>query len=267
MFPLSGTAFPEDADELAASIRMALEEVLTFPKDSSGVTVKAPQYPAVKQLTVDSDNARVKGNELPPKPAPKGKRSPGIEVGQLEISGHPGRYEKSNVDLSLTAKNVAFDFARDKKSKPLLVLCKAGEGQVAVKVSKADMQSLALAAASLAAKEHGVTIQELDLTLQAKGRQTVIADARVKAKKMLVSGVLHIKGRLDIDDELNATISELDCQGEGIIGTMAAGVIQPRLAAVNGKKIALVAFSFGDVSLRDLKIDVKNGLNVTAHFG
>jgi hypothetical protein len=267
MFPLAGKSFPEDADELAESIRTALEEFLTFPKGSSGVTVDAPKYPTVKQLTVDLDDARAQGDDLPPKPVPKGKREPGIKVGQLEITGHPIRYEKSKVDLSVKAKNVAFDFARDKKGKPLLVLSEAGEGQVAVKVAKADMQALAQAAATLAAKEHGVTIQEVELTLESRGPRAVAADARVKAKKMLVSGVLHIKGRLDIDEELNATISELDCQGEGIVGTMAAAVIQPKLAAVNGKKIALVAFSFGDVTLRDLKIDVKSGLNVTARFG
>jgi len=52
-----------------------------------------------------------------------------------------------------------------------------------------------------------------------------------------------------------------------MIGSMVAGFIQPKLKSYNGKKVPLMAFSLGDLALRDLKIDVKNGLHVTAGFG
>lgn len=267
MFPLAGKAFPQDARELEQSIRSALEEVLTFPKTGTPVELDAPQYPKVKRLKVDLSGAKVSAKEPPPQPKPTGKREPGIDVDQLEVQGHPIQYENSKVSLELKGKQVSFEFAKDKTGKPLLVLTDANEGHVDVNISKPDLQSLALAAASLAAKEQGVTIQDVSVDLKSEGKRAVSASVRVKAKKLMVSGVVNLAAKVVVDDELNATISDLNCTGEGMIGTMVAGFVQPKLNEYNGKKIALMAFSLGDLALRDLKIDVKSGLHVTAGFG
>jgi hypothetical protein len=48
---------------------------------------------------------------------------------------------------------------------------------------------------------------------------------------------------------------------------MAAGVVQSKLKQYERTRISLMAFSLGDVKLRDLKIDTKSGLHVTAAFG
>ena len=267
MFPLAGKSFPATADDLTTSIRDALAEVLTLPKKGTPVTVDAPKYPAVKRLLVDLDGATVSATEPPPKPKPTGKREAGIHVDKLEVTGRPIHYEASKLEFEVTAKAVDLAFAKDKSGHPLLVLTDAGEGHVDAKVGKADIQALATAAASAAAKEQGVAIQSVEVDLKSEGPRSVAADVRVKAKKMMVSGVIRITGRLDVDDELNATVSGLDCTGEGMIGSVVAGVVQPKLKPYNGQKVPLVAFSLGDVALRDLKIDVKNGLHVTARFG
>ena len=267
MFPLAGKTFPGGADELAESIRQALADVLTLPKKGEPVSVDAPKYPQVKRLVVNLDGAEVSATEPPPKPKPTGKREPGITVAQLEVTGQPVRYENSKLDFEVKAKDVSFDFAKDKQGKPLLVLSDAGEGHVDAKISKADIKSLATAVAGAAAKQQGVTVQDIDIDLKSEGKRSVAAEVRVKAKKMMVSGTVTITGKLDIDDELNATVSNLDCKGEGMIGSMAAGMLQGHLKRYNGKQVPLVAFSLGDVALRDLKIDVKNGLHVTAKFG
>jgi hypothetical protein len=267
VLPLAGKAFPINAQELEDSIRSALEKVLTFQKTAAPVKVDAPKFPIVKQLKVDLSGARVGAKEPPPRPKPSGKRQVGFEVDQLELEAHPIRYENSTVNFNLKGKQVRFEFARDQKGKPLLVLSEAAEGHVDVNVSKADLQSLALAAAKLAAKEQGVTIQDVNIDLKSEGKRSLSATARVKAKKLMVSGTLNLSARVVVDDELNATISDLKCTGEGMIGTMAAGSVQPKLKEYNGRKIALLAFLVGDLSLRDLKIDVKAGLHVTARFG
>ena len=82
-----------------------------------------------------------------------------------------------------------------------------------------------------------------------------------------MTGVIRITGRLDIDDELNATVSDLDCRGEGMVGTAAAGIVKKKIAPYDGTTVPLMAFSLGDVALRDLKIDLKKDLHVTAAFG
>ena len=267
MFPLAGKDFPETSDELARAISGALAEVFTLAKKDAAVSAEGGKFPSIRKLKINLNNASVSATEPPPKPKPTGKRQPGISVDQLEVTGKPIKYEQNKLDLELKASGVQFDFGRDKKGQPLLVLADAKEGYVQAKMSKDDIEALARAAAEVAAKTQGIRIDDLDLTLTSEGNRSLAADVRVKAKKMMVSGVIHITGRVDVDDEMNATVSKLDCDGEGMIGTMAAGLLKGKLKPYEGKTFPLMTFSLGDVSLRDLKIDVKNNVQVSAEFG
>jgi hypothetical protein len=267
VFPLSGKTFPGTADELAASIRDALAEVLTLPKKAAPVTVDAPAYPAVKRLAVNLDGAAVSAAEPPPKPEPTGKRQPGVRVDRFTLTARPIRYGAGGIDLGLDAKDVDLAFAKDKSGRPLLVLTDAGEGNVEANVSKADIQALAKEAATAAAAQQGITVQTVEVDLRSTGERSVVADVRVKAKKLMVGGVVRLSAKLDVDNELTATVSGLSCSGEGMVGTLVASVVQPKLKPYEGRKVPLVAFSLGDVTLRDLTIDTSAGLRVTARFG
>src|SRR3954470_23841158 len=125
MFPLAGKAFPATTDQLTDAIREALEDVFTLPDKSAGVSAEGGKFPDVKSVTLDLDGATVSATDAPPKPVGVGKRESGITVGKLEISGHPIRYQKAKLDLDVSAKGLAFDFDRDKKGHPLLVLTDA----------------------------------------------------------------------------------------------------------------------------------------------
>lgn len=267
MFPLSGTAFPKSADELAAALRGSLVEVFTFPDANSVVKIDGANWPVMERVVVNMSGATVRIAEPPPKPEPVGLREPGISVGQLAILGHPVRYQQSKCDLELTARNVRFDFARDAAGKALLVLTDATDGHVETRIAKSDLQSAILAGASAAAKPHGVAIQELEINLTSDGPRSLAVDLRVKAKKMILSGVVVLRGKVDIDDNLVATLSNLACTGGGAIGSMAAAMINTKLKSFEGKRVPLMAFSLGDVSLHDLKISTTPDIQVTAEFG
>jgi hypothetical protein len=266
VFPLAGKEFPHSADELVEAIQNALGQVLTLARKDT-VTAEGGTYPSIKKLQVNLNNATVSAAEPPPKPKPTGKRQPGITVGQLEVTGKPIKYEQNKLDLQLKASGVKLDFARDRDGQPLLVLSDAKEGHVQAKMSKDDLKSLARTAADMAAKPQGIKIEDLELTLTSEGPRSLAADVRVKAKKMMVSGVLRITGKVDIDDELNATVSKLDVDGEGVVGTMAAGLVKSKLKPYEGRVFPLMTFSLGDVTLRDLKIDAKKDVQVSAEFG
>ena len=267
MFPLAGKDFPKSSDELAAAIEKALSEVLTFPTKGSVVTVKGGAYPNLRQVEVDLSGAKLATNEPPPPPKPRGKRQPGITVDKLDVVGKPIRYQESEADLELNARGVSFDFAHDTAGNAMLVLKEAEDGRVQVKVDKDDLQSMLRAAASTAAKQQGVTIQDLQVNLASEGPRSIGGEVRVKAKKLMMSGTVTIKGKVDIDDDLVATLSGLSSTGEGVVGSMASGFLQGKLRQVEGKRIPLMAFSLGDVSLSDLKISLKNALQISAEFG
>jgi hypothetical protein len=268
VFPLTGKDFPSSSEELATAIADALTEVLTLPNKEKVVTVSGGAFPHIRQLRINLDGASVSVTEPPPKPKPAGKREPGIEVDQLDVSGHPIRYEQSKLDLDLHAKGVKFDFARDKNKKPLMVLADAREGRVEAKMSKADIEAVVKSITGRLAKQQGISLQDLDLKLTSETDRSVAVEVRVKAKKMIMSGVIHIKGRLDLDDELNATVSGLSASGEGVVGAMVSGIVQSKLKPYEGKKFPLMAFSLGDTTLRDLNISAQGAnLQVTASFG
>lgn len=267
MFPLAGKDFPTSADQLCTAIQNALAEVFSLAKKGSAITVRGGQWPHLKQVKVDLSGAQIKTLEPPPPPKPKGERQPGVTVGWLDITGDPIRYEKSELGLSLEAREVAFDFAHDAAGNAMLVLKDAADGNVDVKIGKDDLQSLLLAAAGAAAKQQGVTIQELQINLTSQGPRSIGADVKVKAKKLMMSGTVSIRGKADIDDELVASLSDLSCTGEGVIGGMAAAFLQAKLKQLQGRRFPLMTFSLGDVSLRDLNVSTSNGLRVTAQFG
>ena len=267
MFPLSGKDFPENADQLATGIRDALADVLKFPNKSDPVTITGDKYPAIEQVKVDLSGAQVSIKEPPPQPKPKGKRQPGITVEQLQVQADPISYEKSKANFNLNATNLKFDFAHDQRGNAMLVLTDARDGHVEVKISKNDLQSLLMSAASTAAKQQGASVQDLQVNVESSGPRSIAADVRVKAKKFVVTGTVQIKGKVDIDDKMVATLSDLSCTGDGVIGGVAAKFLQGKLQEYNGKRVPLMAFSLGDVALRDLKISTKGAIQVSAEFG
>lgn len=266
MFPLAGKTFPESSEALARSIEDALGEVFNLPKKSV-VNVTDGKYPRLKSVRINLSGASVSATEPPPKPRPSGKREDGPRVDKLEITAQPVKYEKTQLNLKVSGTGLQFDFARDKKGHPLLVLTDAEDGKVEAKISKADLETLARAAAEMAAEQQGIRIQDLDLDLRSDGPRSVALEVRIKAKKLMVSGTLIITGRLDVDDDLNATVSKLNAEGEGMVGTAAAALVQKKIKSYNGMEIPLMAFSLGDVALRDLKISVKKDVSVSAVFG
>ncbi|MDQ3441657.1 MAG: hypothetical protein M3478_15040, partial [Planctomycetota bacterium] len=137
MFPLAGKNFPTSSDELATSIEEALGDVFTLPK-KNGVTIDGAKFPALKTVKINLSGATVSAKEPPPKPRPVGKRQPGVRVAKLEVTGQPIQYEQTKLSLKVTGSGLAFDFARDKKGNPLLVLAEAEDGKVEAKISKKD---------------------------------------------------------------------------------------------------------------------------------
>ncbi|HEY7120773.1 MAG TPA: hypothetical protein VH475_29580 [Tepidisphaeraceae bacterium] len=268
MFPLAGKTFPTSNDELRAAIQDALARVVTFAPTGAGVSVEGGTFPDVASIRIDLSGATVKADQPPPpRPVPTGQRLPGITLGRLDVSGHPIFYQSGKASLDLHSEGLRLDFAQDADGNPLLVLADARDGRVEVTIARDDLRSLLLAAASAAASQQGVTIQDLDVRLDAPADRSLAVNVRVKAKKLFMSGVINVQGRADVDEGLVATLSGLSASGEGVIGGMAAGMIQGKLKPYEGRRVSLMAFSLGDVALRDLKISTTPDVRLSATFG
>ena len=267
MFFLGGTDFPTTRASLAAAVREGLRKVLTLPSAGEVVKIEGGELPTVQSVRVDLTGARAPLDHLPPEPRGVGQPQPAGTAETLEVMAHPVYLGEAAVDLALSARGVTFDYERDAAGRPLLVLKDAREGQVSLQVTRADLENLLLTAARTAAVRQGVQIQEANLNLKQLDPRTVGAEVRVKAKKMFVSAVITLRGRLAIDDALNATASDLACDGEGVLGGMACSVLRPQLDKVSNRVFPLTALSLGEIRLRDLRIDAGEAVKVSAAFG
>jgi hypothetical protein len=267
MFPLAGKEFPTTPAALATALRESLAEHLTFPAGARGVEATGNSLQSLQQVVVDLSGAKAEIKPPPPKPVITGPRTPGVSADRLHVLAHPLRVQDASAHFELEATGVKCDFARDQNGKPLLVPTTAQGGRVEVSVARSDLQAILLAGARVGAAQQGVTIQDLQIDLTPQGPRGVGIALRVKAKKMMMSGVVSIRGIAQIDDQLNAKISGLSCDGDGVVGKMAAAMLSPKLREFEGKQIALSTLSLGELALRDVQIDVSNGLRITAEIG
>jgi hypothetical protein len=264
MFPLVGPDYPKSGEELATRIQAGLGELLAFPQGKTVVVIQGGRYPQFEKVKVDLTGASIISAAPPPPPKPQGQRDPGPTAAELRIVGKPIRYQGRGINLELNATGAKFDLSHDEKGRALLVAREADGGNVAFDIAAADLQFIVKSAATEAAKQKGVSIQDLDVKLSNQGPRAVDVQVRVKAKKLVMSGTVTVKGRIEIDDALVAKVSNLACEGEGMMGNMAAGMIQGPLRAQEGRRFPLTTFSLGGLSLRDLQISTANGLSITA---
>jgi hypothetical protein len=142
---------------------------------------------------------------------------------------------------------------------------------VEASIRRADLETLLLAGAQEPARMQGVIVDRTDLALAGGGPRSILVDLRVMARKRVlfadVTAVVRINGRLDISDDLVARLSGLSCQGDGVLGSIVSGFLTPHLQQFDGYELPLMAFSLGDVRLRDLQINVTDSLHVAAAFG
>jgi hypothetical protein len=103
--------------------------------------------------------------------------------------------------------------------------------------------------------------------LRSKSSRSLAAEVRLRAKKLFLSASIRITGQLDLDEELNARISGLNCAGDGAIATMACGVLKPHLEKIDGREFPLMSLPLGKIRLRDVQLAVGDKLSVTAQFG
>ena len=96
-------------------------------------------------------------------------------------------------------------------------------------------------------------------------------NARVTVSKKVflavAKAVIRCRGRVKIDDALNAHITQLHCEGEGMVGTMVVGLLHNEIKQWEGRQIPLATFSLGSLHLHDVKIRTEAGLRVEAVFG
>ena len=264
MFPLFTNRMPASAAELQQALNATFERL--FTRVTAPASVRDESYPQLAEIRVELDRAELRSN-LPRPPATLGKTKPALEVAALTIRANEIAVGPADVNLRVRASGAQLHEMRDGEDKIILVLHRAESGEVEISASKADLENALSAVARDQAGKHGIAIDQVQLTLDSRGERGLDAEVRLRAKKMFFSTSVRIAAKLDLDDELNARLSGLSCNGEGAIGAVACGVLQPHIEKLEGRSFSLMALPLGELRLHDLRIATGDQINITAEFG
>jgi hypothetical protein len=264
MFPLSTANFPPNAADLARALNDSLRALFTVAQEP--VTIRDLSYPHLAELDLSLDGAELRGRPPGP-PSLATAPAPALTVDSFSAGGRGMSVGPAAIDFSLTATGVELHRASDQAGQIVLVLHTAAAGRVEASASKADLEALIAEVAKVEAGKQGVSVDAVQLSLRSQSPRSLGAEVRLRAKKLFLSASLRITAQLDLDEELNARLSGLDCTGDGAIAAVACGVLKPHLQKLNGREFPLMSLPIGEVRLRDVRLAVGEKLSVTAEFG
>jgi hypothetical protein len=192
---------------------------------------------------------------------------PALKIDSLKINAAALSAGPATIDFSLAARGVTLHQATDSAGNIVLLLHRADDGAISISTALSDLEALIAEVAKTEAGKHGVTIDGVVLSLRSKSSRSLTAEVRLRARKLFLSASIQITGQLDLDEQLNAKISGLDCIGDGAIAAVACGVLKPHLQKIDGRSFPLMSLPLGEVRLRDVQLAVGEKLSVTAEFG
>lgn len=257
MLPLGGQDFPKHTEELETALCDGLS---VFGAPNLTVEVRG-EWPALQRIAIDLSGAQV------PKAAPRmdGEKQGSLEAREVELIASALRYENASMDVQLRARDVQLSFVRGPQNQRMLAITGAAHGEVTIAMKKSDLELLVGLIAARAARPHGVGIAGTTLSLTAAGPRAVNFTGEILAQKMFMKTVLRLTGRLEIEENLTATLSGLHCSGAGLMGTLACNFLQPYLREFESKPL-LAALDLSGLRLADAALDAGGPLRLTARL-
>lgn len=270
MFLLPGGTRPEDRASLASALREGLRQLVRLADGPEAVLLEGGAYPRLGRLRMDLTGAEALTDARPPTPPRPDGSGSDVHVDGLEIAGRPLWVAGARVWLDLRAAEADFAFRHDRAGNMWLALVGARDGAAEVRLAEGDLETLLRAGLETAAARQGVRVEGVRWALRALGPRAVGLDLWVTALRRVVfkdvRATVHASGRVDIDDRLDATVYDARVEGDGPVGGVVANLAAPYLRRFEGRAVPLTGLPLG-VELRDVRIDVSDGLRVTATFG
>jgi len=158
-------------------------------------------------------------------------------------------------------------FGRASEGPLQLVIKSGGAGRLEMEATTSEVEQGLHRVLSELAGNHGATIKNTQLNLNAVTPRSIKFDVTCTAKVFIATATLTVGGQLEIDDQLNARLSGVAVKGEGMIASMAQSMIQPRLAEWEGRVVPLGDYVAAGLTVRDLRISTGEKIRLEATFG
>lgn len=243
---------PHDTDTLRAGLAAALVPLGL----GAGALVVEGEFPSLGAVRANITGARFHRG-LRVQTAPAGQ--PAFFARELSVTASPAYLESLPFTLAVQGADAVFSLAG-----PVLALAQCGAGTLDVAVKHPDLEAALTAVAREAAEKKGAEVKSVKVELKSNGPRSLELRAVAVAKAMFLTATLTITGRVDVSETMEVRLSGLGCTGDGMIANMAAGSLRPRLAAMEGRSLALREFV---PNLRSVALDASVGLRIHADFG
>lgn len=264
MIPLHCERFPNSKAELAAAMDETLRRFVK--KDEPVVTINSRVFPYLDEIVINFDGTALDAS-FPPPPRPVGETKSACEAALLRLSARKVSVHGAPLNLQLEARNIVFHEGRDENGGLLLLVRNVRTGHVLISATQLDLENAIAELAKREARKHGITIEQTRVAFRARGPRSLSADVRLSARKLLFRAKIDIAGQVHITDDFVAKISGLTCRGDGAIGSLVRGALDPHLRKLDGASYPLMSLPLGEVRLRDVRIAVADTVEITADFG
>ncbi len=267
LIDLKRVRFPKTREQFVDALGNGLRGLVVVPEGVAIVSTDGPKYPTLRRLRIDLSQGAFNDTGKTPKWSDDGHLDPGVHTDRLEVIAQPMIYRKASINIAMSASDVELDVRRDKSHNPSMMLTDAVDGHLQVDVGRDDLETLIKSAADDSGAKYLISVDKAKLKLQSPNDRALKAELLITARQLLVTATVRITGQIDIDKDLNARISNLKCNGEGVVGTLVCGIVGPSLEKNNGRIIPLTAFPSGNVRLHDLRVHLDDSLHITGTFG
>lgn len=262
---LLNSRVPATTPDLLVCLANLLAQAITITPQTITAT---GQYPAIDKLTIDITRATPLDHPAATWSSDPGETVSEFTVASLEITGRPFGTGVREATIEASASHCKGQFIKAADNQLALRVAGAQSGQLRISVTRENVEAAALAQAAQTARAQGVEIKSVNLTWQTQGDKTLMAQILVNAKKgFLPAANLKVKGQLQIDDSLTATISNLSVDGEGMVGSIGAGLIRPKLMQAEGMKRSLLSLPLDAIKITGVSLQATNdALTIQATF-
>jgi hypothetical protein len=149
----------------------------------------------------------------------------------------------------------------------VLMLADANRAKLEFQATPSDLERILLISAREAGKKYGVSVEKVELKLNAITPHSISLDLHLSTKVAFVPAGMRFRAHVDIDPQMNARLSNLKCDGDEALGPLIVNIIRPGLAKFESRSKPIFSFPTGDLKLRDVQIQTGDDIRVTALFG
>jgi hypothetical protein len=264
MFALGSKDFPQSAADFERAMDESLHRYAR--KEGRIVTVSSRVFPYFDEIAINLDGAQF-GSPIPKQLPVAGETKQACEAAIVTLSARNVPVQGAPINFRMEMRDVVFHKGQNENGEALLIVQKARDGHIVVSVAQLDLENAIAETARVEAAKNGVSVENVRLALRARGARSVAASVQFQARKFLFRTSVEISGQFDITDDFVAKASQLTCRGDGAIGSLASGLLEPHLKRLDGRGFPLMSLPLGEVQLRDVRITVADTVEITADFG